>query len=171
MSSSICRPGRLPGTATPVPPDAHRMASAGNVAGNPGKLISQQTLLAEVWGPQHTRDTGYLRLYMGQLRKKLESGPGRAALLPDRVRHGYRYVPIRPRPTTPDGPARARQRLPWRIERRCGSHGFTWNTRSPSRHRPFRCRTVSCETPARTLPGLSGPHCHLLPTPLLRLLP
>jgi hypothetical protein len=42
---------------------------------NPGKLISQPQLLAEVWGPSYTRETHYLRQYMAQLRHKLEQDP------------------------------------------------------------------------------------------------
>ena len=40
---------------------------------NPGKLVTRQTLLTEVWGAHHTTDTGSRRLYLGQLRKKLEA--------------------------------------------------------------------------------------------------
>ncbi|MCG2623632.1 response regulator [Arthrobacter sp. I2-34] len=60
---------------------------------NPGKLISQQTMLAEVWGPRHTRDTGYLRLYIGQLRKKLEPDPAAPRYFVTEPGMGYRYVP------------------------------------------------------------------------------
>ena len=41
---------------------------------NPRRLVTQQTLLTSVWGPTHTRDSGYLRIYLGTLRKKL-AGP------------------------------------------------------------------------------------------------
>ena len=36
---------------------------------NPGKLLTRQMLLTEVWGPYHANDTGYLRLYVAQLRR------------------------------------------------------------------------------------------------------
>ena len=35
---------------------------------NPGRLVSRETLLTEVWGPQYTTDTGYLRLYLSTTR-------------------------------------------------------------------------------------------------------
>ncbi|QYM74826.1 response regulator [Leucobacter luti] len=39
---------------------------------NAGRLVTRQTLLTHIWGTDHVTDTGYLRLYMSQLRKKLE---------------------------------------------------------------------------------------------------
>ena len=39
----------------------------------------RQTLLTEIWGSEHVTDTGYLRLYIAQLRKKLEADPGAPA--------------------------------------------------------------------------------------------
>src|SRR4029079_12151240 len=41
----------------------------------PGRLVSQQDLLHEVWGPTYGRETNYLRVYVGALRKKLEDDP------------------------------------------------------------------------------------------------
>jgi two-component system KDP operon response regulator KdpE len=43
----------------------------------PGRLLSQQQLLAAVWGPGYGRAAGNLRLYMAQLRRKLEPDPSR----------------------------------------------------------------------------------------------
>lgn len=60
---------------------------------NPGKLVSQQTLLREAWGPNHVKETGYLRLYLGQLRKKLEPVPASPRYLLTEPGMGYRYVP------------------------------------------------------------------------------
>jgi two-component system KDP operon response regulator KdpE len=60
---------------------------------NPGRLITRQTLLTEVWGPQYTSDTGYLRLYLAQLRKKLESVPSRPRYLVTEAGMGYRFMP------------------------------------------------------------------------------
>jgi len=42
---------------------------------NRGKLVSRQQLLHEVWGPAYTAETGYLRVYAAQLRRKLEPDP------------------------------------------------------------------------------------------------
>jgi len=43
---------------------------------NPEKLITQRQLLTEVWGPAYAKDANYLRVYMAQLRRKLEPDTG-----------------------------------------------------------------------------------------------
>ena len=58
---------------------------------NPGRLVSRETLLTEVWGPQYTSDTGYLRLYLSQLRKKLEPDPANPQYLLTEAGMGYRF--------------------------------------------------------------------------------
>ena len=60
---------------------------------NPGKLLSQQQLLNEVWGPGYAEATGNLRLYMAQLRRKLEPDPARPHWLLTEPGMGYRYQP------------------------------------------------------------------------------
>ncbi|AMM18985.1 two-component system response regulator [Frondihabitans sp. PAMC 28766] len=60
---------------------------------NPGKLITREAMLQQVWGPNHSRDTGYLRLYMAQLRKKLEPVPAEPRYLVTAQGMGYRFVP------------------------------------------------------------------------------
>ncbi|GAB2447526.1 two-component system KDP operon response regulator KdpE [Conyzicola lurida] len=60
---------------------------------NPGRLVTRETLLTEVWGPQYTTDTGYLRLYLAQLRKKLEAEPSKPQHLLTETGMGYRFVP------------------------------------------------------------------------------
>jgi two-component system KDP operon response regulator KdpE len=42
------------------------------LARNAGKLVTHRQILAAVWGPAHTEDTQYLRVYVGQLRQKIE---------------------------------------------------------------------------------------------------
>ncbi|MCC3274625.1 MULTISPECIES: response regulator [unclassified Arthrobacter] len=59
---------------------------------HPGMLVTQQTLLHNVWGPG-TTDSGYLRLYIGQLRRKLEADPASPAHLLTEHGMGYRFVP------------------------------------------------------------------------------
>jgi len=59
---------------------------------HPGRLVTRETLLTEVWGPQYTSDTGYLRLYLSQLRKKLEPEPGAPRFLVTESGMGYRFV-------------------------------------------------------------------------------
>lgn len=60
---------------------------------NPRRLVTRQSLLTQVWGPQYTTDTGYLRLYLAQLRKKLEPEPSRPRYLLTEPGMGYRFDP------------------------------------------------------------------------------
>jgi len=60
---------------------------------NPGKLLSRNHLLTEVWGPGYADATGNLRLYMAQLRRKLEPDPARPRWLITEPGMGYRYQP------------------------------------------------------------------------------
>lgn len=59
---------------------------------NPSKLVTRQTLLTEIWGSEHITDTGYLRLYVSQLRKKLEPNPGTPRYLITEAGMGYRLL-------------------------------------------------------------------------------
>ncbi len=63
------------------------------LARNPGVLVTRQTLLKEIWGSEQVTDSGYLRLYMSQLRKKLEPDPARPVHLLTEPGMGYRLVP------------------------------------------------------------------------------
>jgi two-component system KDP operon response regulator KdpE len=60
---------------------------------HPGKLLSQQQLLNEVWGPGYADATGNLRLYMAQLRRKLEPDHARPRWLLTEPGMGYRFQP------------------------------------------------------------------------------
>jgi two-component system KDP operon response regulator KdpE len=60
---------------------------------HPGKLLSQRQLLREVWGPGYGEASGNLRLYMAQLRRKLEPDPARPRWLITEPGMGYRYQP------------------------------------------------------------------------------
>lgn len=60
---------------------------------NPRRLVTRQALLTQVWGPQYTSDTGYLRLYLAQLRKKLEPEPSHPRYLLTEAGMGYRFMP------------------------------------------------------------------------------
>ncbi len=53
---------------------------------NAGKVMTHRQLLREVWGPNYVEQTQYLRVYMGQLRHKLEGEPSTTALPRDRAR-------------------------------------------------------------------------------------
>jgi two-component system KDP operon response regulator KdpE len=60
---------------------------------NPGKLVDQRSLLREVWGPGYARETNYLRVYLAQLRRKLEPDPARPRHLITEPGMGYRFEP------------------------------------------------------------------------------
>jgi two-component system KDP operon response regulator KdpE len=57
----------------------------------PGRLVSQRDLLHEVWGPSYDRETNYLRVYVGGLRKKLEDDPSTPRHLITEPGIGYRF--------------------------------------------------------------------------------
>jgi two-component system KDP operon response regulator KdpE len=59
---------------------------------HPGRLVSQQDLLHEVWGPSYGRETNYLRVYVSGLRKKLEVDPSAPQHLLTEPGLGYRFV-------------------------------------------------------------------------------
>jgi two-component system, OmpR family, KDP operon response regulator KdpE len=65
---------------------------------NPGNLISQRQLLLEVWGPGYETAQGNLRLYMAQLRRKLEPDPARPRYFRNEPGMGYRFDPSPPAP-------------------------------------------------------------------------
>jgi two-component system KDP operon response regulator KdpE len=58
---------------------------------NRGKLIAQKQLLQDVWGPQYSGESHYLRVYMAQLRRKLEPQPSRPRHLVTEPGMGYRF--------------------------------------------------------------------------------
>ena len=60
---------------------------------NPGRLLTRQMLLGEVWGPFHANDAGYLRLYVAQLRRKLEPVPSEPRHFITEAGMGYRFEP------------------------------------------------------------------------------
>jgi two-component system KDP operon response regulator KdpE len=59
----------------------------------PGRLVSREDLLHEVWGPSYGRETNYLRVYVGSLRKKLEDDPAAPRHLLTEPGMGYRFEP------------------------------------------------------------------------------
>ena len=60
---------------------------------NSGRLVSQRQLLAEVWGPGYRSETNYLRVYLAQLRRKLEPDPTHPRHLITEPGMGYRFQP------------------------------------------------------------------------------
>jgi two-component system KDP operon response regulator KdpE len=59
---------------------------------NEGKLVAQRQLLQEVWGPAYQTETNYLRVYLAQLRRKLEPDPARPRHLITEPGLGYRFA-------------------------------------------------------------------------------
>lgn len=62
------------------------------LARNHGMVVTHRQLLTEVWGPTHASDTHYLRIYMKQLREKLEIDPLRPRYLVTETGVGYRLL-------------------------------------------------------------------------------
>lgn len=58
-----------------------------------GKLVTQKQLLREVWGPDYDTETHYLRVFMAQVRRKLEPEPARPRYFITEPGMGYRFVP------------------------------------------------------------------------------
>jgi two-component system KDP operon response regulator KdpE len=58
-----------------------------------GKLVSQRQLLQEVWGPAYGRESNYLRVYLAQIRRKLEPDPAHPRYFLTEPGMGYRFVP------------------------------------------------------------------------------
>jgi two-component system KDP operon response regulator KdpE len=58
-----------------------------------GKLVGQRELLRTVWGPNYGSETNYLRVYIAQLRRKLERHPGQPKHLITEAGMGYRFEP------------------------------------------------------------------------------
>ena len=62
------------------------------LARNPGKLLTQELLLREVWGPEYGTESNYLRVYIGQLRKKLGDDAAHPRLILTEPGIGYRWI-------------------------------------------------------------------------------
>jgi two-component system, OmpR family, KDP operon response regulator KdpE len=60
---------------------------------NAGRLVTQRQLLREVWGPHYEKETNYLRVYLAQIRKKLEPDPARPRYFLTEAGMGYRFQP------------------------------------------------------------------------------
>jgi hypothetical protein len=63
---------------------------------NAGKLVTQRHLLQEVWLPQYEKETNYLRVYLAQIRRKLEPDSTRPRYFITEARMGYRFVAGKP---------------------------------------------------------------------------
>jgi two-component system, OmpR family, KDP operon response regulator KdpE len=63
------------------------------LARHPGKVITHRALLAAVWGPNSTEQPEYLRVFVGQLRKKIEADAGSPRYIQTEPWVGYRFEP------------------------------------------------------------------------------
>jgi len=59
-----------------------------------GRVLTHRQILAAVWGPAHTDDTQYLRVFVGQLRGKIDSDPAKGSLIRTEPGIGYRFSEI-----------------------------------------------------------------------------
>ena len=66
------------------------------LARHAGRLVTAKQLLHEVWGPSYGTETNYLRVYMAQLRRKLEPDPSRPVSLLTEPGMGYRLITLDP---------------------------------------------------------------------------
>jgi two-component system KDP operon response regulator KdpE len=78
------------GTAVSLTPIEYRLLST--LARHAGRVLTHEFLLREVWGPSSTDQRHYLRVYMAQLRQKLESDPSRPTVLMTEPGVGYRMA-------------------------------------------------------------------------------
>ncbi len=62
------------------------------LAANAGRVLTHQSILSHVWGAEWIGNVEYLRVYMGQLRKKLEDDPRQPKLLLTELGVGYRFL-------------------------------------------------------------------------------
>jgi two-component system KDP operon response regulator KdpE len=78
------------GQAVHLTPIEYRLLAV--LVRHPGKIVTHRQLLSEVWGPQHTEQAHYLRVYAGQLRRKLEKDSARPRYLLTEPGVGYRLA-------------------------------------------------------------------------------
>jgi two-component system KDP operon response regulator KdpE len=64
------------------------------LARNAGKVVTHQQILSAVWGPAHVDDTQYLRVFIGQLRAKIETDPGVPSIIRTEPGVGYRFTEL-----------------------------------------------------------------------------
>ena len=77
----------------PVHLTPHEYGLLAQLAHHPGRVLTHRALLAAVWGPEYGDETHYLRVYMANLRRKLEADPARPRHLVTETGVGYRLRP------------------------------------------------------------------------------
>jgi two-component system KDP operon response regulator KdpE len=81
---------RRQGTEVHLTPIEYRLLTV--LMANAGRVLTHRQLLREVWGPSHTGQNHYLRIYMGHLRQKLEANPAQPQHLLTETAVGYRLL-------------------------------------------------------------------------------
>ncbi len=84
------RIARRAGVEIHLTPIEYRLLSV--LMANAGRVLTHRQLLREVWGPSHTDQSHYLRIYMGHLRQKLEADPAQPVHLLTETAVGYRLL-------------------------------------------------------------------------------
>ena len=79
------------GTSVRLTPTEWSLLAA--LSARPGRLVPREQLLREVWGPAYGSETNYLRVYVANLRKKLEPEPTRPRYFHTEPGMGYRFTP------------------------------------------------------------------------------
>lgn len=82
---------QLDGVPVHLTPTEWRMVAT--LTRRPGALVRQADLLREVWGPSYDKESNYLRVFMAQLRRKLEVEPSRPRHFLTEPGVGHRFVP------------------------------------------------------------------------------
>ena len=77
---------------TPVHLTRTELELLDQLVSHPGKLLTQEYLLREVWGPEYGTEANYLRVYIGQLRKKLGDEAANPRLILTEPGIGYRWI-------------------------------------------------------------------------------
>ena len=81
---------KLEGAPIHLTPTEYRLLES--MATHPGKLLTHQWLLREVWGPGYASESHYLRVYVKQLRKKLKDRPSSPRWITTEPALGYRWL-------------------------------------------------------------------------------
>lgn len=86
----VARLVRRAGAEVHLTPSEYRLLTL--LISNAGRVMTHRQLLREVWGPAHTNQSHYLRIYMGHLRQKLEADPTQPRHLLTETAVGYRLM-------------------------------------------------------------------------------
>lgn len=86
----MARVVRRAGAEVHLTPIEYRLLTV--LISNAGRVLTHRQLLREVWGPTHSGQSHYLRIYMGHLRQKLEVDPAQPRYLLTEIAVGYRLM-------------------------------------------------------------------------------